>query len=118
MVVYKDYTAPNAIVTNEHAINNSIRNIILTRINSLPGKPDFGSNVMYTLFELMDGSGTDDYVKTSIIEAILKWEPRISLIDIIVKEIPEYNKIVIDIIYEYKMQSSDVQASTSITVKI
>lgn len=118
MTIYKDYNSLETIVTNELAINNSIRNIILTRINSLPGKPDFGSNVMYNLFELMSNNSTHDFVKKSIIEAIIKWEPRISIIDIVVKEVPEYNKIVIDITYIYNIHSSNVRASTSVTVKI
>ena len=111
---YFDYNSPTDVVTNVNAINNAIRNILITRLGSLPGKPDFGSNVMNIVFELMDNTSTTDILKNSIIQALLKWEPRITVSDIVIKEIPEYNKLIADISYIYNIMGGNIDASTSI----
>ena len=116
MDIYYDYISPTETNTNEKAINNSIKNILLTRIGSVPGKPDFGSNVLNTIFELLDGV-TSDFVKRDIMNAILKWEPRISLKDITVDIMPEFNKLVVNITYEYNMLGKNIDAQVSVLIK-
>jgi phage baseplate assembly protein W len=111
---YFDYVTPTSVVTNETAINNAIRNILTTRIGSLPGKPSFGSNVMNIVFELIDGKNTVDILKNNIMYSLIKWEPRISINSINVKEIPEYNRIVANISYSYNILGANIDASTSI----
>lgn len=114
---YYDYNSPVDIDTNEIAINNSIRNILLTRIGSVPGKPEFGSNIMNIVFDLMDGNSTSDLLKNSIIGALLKWEPRISINNIVIKEIPEYNRLIADINYTYNILGGNIDASTTILLQ-
>ena len=41
--MYKDLTTVELNVTEIKAINNSIRNILLTRRGSVPGKPRFST---------------------------------------------------------------------------
>ena len=114
---YFDYNTPTDVVTNESAISNSIRNILLTRIGSMPGKPEFGSNVMKSLFELMDGQSTKDLLKNNIMTALLRWEPRIEVNEVVIKEIPEYNRIVCDVKYTYNIMGGNIDGKTSIVLK-
>jgi len=114
---YYDYNDALNIDTNEIAINNSIRNILLTRIGSMPGKPDFGSNVMNVVFDLMDNNSTNDILKTGIISALLKWEPRIVINNIKIKQIPEYNRLITDINYTYNILGGNIDATTTILLK-
>jgi len=113
-LTYFDYNSPTDVVTNIDAINNAIRNILMTRLGSLPGKPDFGSNVINVVFELMDNTSTTDILRNSIIQALIKWEPRILINDVVIKEIPEYNKLIANISYTYTMMGGNIDASTSI----
>ncbi len=114
---YYDYADVDSIDTNENAINNSIKNIIMTRIGSLPGKPEFGSNVLNIVFDLMDNNSTDDILKNNIVSSLIKWEPRISINNIIIKQIPEYNRIIVDIKYSYNILGGNINASTTILLK-
>lgn len=114
---YFDFINVTEVVTNEDAINNSIRNILTTRIGSVPGKPDFGSNVMYTVFEFIGGGSTKDLLKNSVVTALLKWEPRISVNEVKIQEIPEYNRIIADIYYTYEILGGNIDSKTSILLQ-
>jgi len=116
MDIYFDYNSPTEVVTNSNAIDNSIKNIILTRIGSLPGKPDFGSDVLDCVFELMGGNIGTEILKNSILRAIIKWEPRIHILDIRIKEIPEYNRVIATIEYEYIMLGKNLSHSVNINL--
>ena len=100
MAVYTDYQTIDTTVFDEKALNNAIKNILLTPLGSLPGKPTFGSQLSRLLFEL------DDYQmrslsKNYVIDALAKWEKRIVVKDVQYNVIPEYNKKVMTILYVY-----------------
>jgi phage baseplate assembly protein W len=116
MDIYFDYDSLTSVVTNKNAINNSIRNILLTRIGTLPGKPDFGSKIHNVLFNFMDSS-TRMLLSTLIIEALLKWEPRITIQDVDVVFMEEYNRIIATITYSYKMIGINVTETAEIELK-
>jgi len=116
MNIYFDYNTPTTVTTNEKAINNSIKNILLTQIGSLPGKPTFGSNVPSVLFNFIDGV-SQEVLKGYIVSALTIWEPRITILDIKVNNIPEYNKITVDIRFQYELLGKNLKASTNIVLK-
>jgi phage baseplate assembly protein W len=100
MPFYTDYQTIDSTVFDEKALNNAIKNILLTPIGSLPGKPTFGSQLNRLLFEL------DDYQMRSlsegyIIDALAKWEKRLMVKDVEYNVIPEYNKKIMTISYVY-----------------
>ena len=111
--LYNDYHDLKQVDNNEEAIKNSIKNILTTRIGTLPGKPTFGSELYRIIFEPIDHI-TKDIINTYIIGALVKWEKRIQVTDIEVKEIPEYNKIVINISFSYVNFENIQSASVSI----
>lgn len=69
--------------SNEDAIKNSIRNILLTRRGERPFNSDIGSDISAILFENITPS-TQTALKTFIELAITNHEPRAKLIDVIV----------------------------------
>ena len=61
--------------TNEAAVVNSIKNLILTNHYERPFQPDIGSNVRRLLFENLDNI-TATTIKDEIERTIVNYEPR------------------------------------------
>jgi phage baseplate assembly protein W len=112
--LYEDFVKANNTVFDERAIQNSIKNILLTRIGSMPGKPEFGSRIMEIPFNLND-QVTKILLKQVIEEALRKWEFRITFKDVEVIS-HEVNSLTAKIIYKYK--DSQLNGSLNIEVNI
>lgn len=65
-------------LTNEAAVVNSIKNLILTNHYEKPFQPDIGSNVRRLLFENMDGI-TATSIEKEIQQTISNYEPRVNI---------------------------------------
>jgi phage baseplate assembly protein W len=114
-MIYTDFNGVDTVLIDEYAINNSVKNILLTRKGSMPGKPRFGSQLYKILFGHLDHI-TVNVIQNYIREAINEFEPRIDIKTIEVKEVPEYNRIVVDIIYTYKNLGRTNTSSVSINL--
>ena len=77
-------------------INESIKQIVLTRIGERVMESTFGSNTIDLVFQDNDPS-LDSAVKAMISRSIKRWEPRINLSNIEI--IREYGKINLKIQY-------------------
>ena len=75
-------------LTNEMAIVNSIKNIILTSHYEKPFQPDFGSNVRKLLFENLDII-TASALEREIEQTISNFETRVRVVS--VKAIPDFD---------------------------
>ena len=75
--------------TNEMAVINSIKHIVLTGHYEKPFNPDFGSNVRKLLFETLDII-TASALEREIAQSIKNFEPRVNLIG--VKAIPDFEQ--------------------------
>jgi phage baseplate assembly protein W len=64
--------------TNETAVVNSIKNLILTNHYEKPFQPDVGSNVRRILFENMD-TITATTLENEIAQTIKNYEPRVTI---------------------------------------
>lgn len=62
-------------------IEASIHRILGTRIGELVGEPQFGSKLMYLIFEPND-EVLQNLGKLYIIEALSLWEPRITVLEV------------------------------------
>lgn len=85
-------------VVNERAVVQSLKNIISTDLGERLFQPNIGSDVRKMLFENIaqeNLSAVSSYIQT----AILRSEPRVSLINIDVTSYPEENGIAITIYY-------------------
>ena len=65
-------------ISDDRAINKSIKNLILIRPNEVPFQRDIGSNVTALLFEFNDAS-TAEVIEQEIIRTIKFNEPRVIL---------------------------------------
>lgn len=99
--MYKDFTSVEVHNTDIKAINNSIRNILLTRRGSLPGNPRFGSDLHTLIFSQLD-TLTESVAKSMVLACLTEFEDRISISNIELKSVEEYNKLVITVQYKYK----------------
>ena len=75
-------------LTNEMAIVNSIKNIILTSHYEKPFQPDFGSNVRKLLFENLDII-TASALEREIEQTISNFETRVRVVS--VRAIPDFD---------------------------
>jgi len=90
---------------NANAIARSVRNIIFT----LPGEkmfnPDFGTNITDSLFELLDSTSAS-VVQDQIKYSLETFEPRISILDIIVT--PNFNELGYDVEITYNIIGQEI----------
>ncbi|MEG1849715.1 MAG: GPW/gp25 family protein [Oscillospiraceae bacterium] len=68
-------------VSADEDIRQSIYLIITTRKNERTMLPDFGCNIYDFIFELPDAAAAS-LVRTEIIDALIRWEPRIINTDV------------------------------------
>lgn len=115
MATYNDLSTVETTNTGTTALNNSIRNIIMTPRGSLPSNPRFGSDIYKIVFAQLDGA-TETIAKNFIYEALREFENRIIVRDINFNNAPEYNKMVINIIYNYADGMEPAVGATNISV--
>jgi len=113
MALYTDYRTLATTVTDAHAINNAIKNILFTKIGSMPGKPTFGSNLYKVTFNPLDHV-TKSLIAEYIKEALKKWEKRIIVTGVVVKDVPEFNKAIATISYSYTDKGLEVDEQISV----
>lgn len=115
MALYTDLKTPEIEIIDKDSINNAIKNILLTKKGTVPGKPQFGCDLEQFLFEPLDHL-TVTLLKTVVAEALFDYEPRIRVNEIEVEQQTEYNRLVITIYYQYTfIKTSEVyQAKVSI----
>lgn len=116
--MYKDISDINAYVTDLDAVKNSIRNILLTPLGSVPGRPEFGSDIYKILFNQLDHL-TESIAKNYIKEALDKFEDRIIIEEIQLKKVEEFNKLIIDIYFSYTDSTlNEIQDSISLSLNL
>ena len=86
-------------ITNERAINNAIKNIVLISPNEVPFNRNMGSTVAYLMFEMCD-EATAGMLKQEIQRAIQYNEPRVELQETFVKAEPENYQFVVTVKYK------------------
>ena len=94
-------------VTNTNAIARSVRNLILTKKGEKPFEPNLGSGVYDLLFENMDKQ-TASVIRDEIILVLENYEPRIEIIEVLVK--PNYEEASMDVTLQYEIVGIDVPA--------
>lgn len=86
------------VLINQTAISRSIRNLVLTNVGEKFFKPNIGSRVNSSLFELLDmGAGTA--IRSEIESTIKNYEPRVFLNTVQVT--PLYDDNAFDVVISY-----------------
>lgn len=88
------------MLKDERAINNSIKNIVLTIPGEVPFNRDMGSKVNDYLFDLVD-DGTAGTLMLEIRRAIAFNEPRAEDVEVYVEAQPDQNQFAVRV--EYKI---------------
>ena len=101
-------------IKNERAIQNSIKNIVMTKPKELMFSPNFGSYVSNYLFDFIDVH-TSNEIKNEIIRSIKFNEPRVNLTDVIVNPEPDNNRFLVKIIYKIIGYDEEVQINEILT---
>jgi len=92
-------------IKNTTAISRSIRNLILTKRGERPFEPNLGSGVYDLLFENIDKQ-TATIIRDEIILVIENYEPRVEIIEVLVK--PNYDAASMDATIQYEVVGINV----------
>lgn len=96
------------VKTDANAINQSIRNLLFTSFYERPFRPEIGSNLRDILFEPADAITIND-LKLSINNIIGNYEPRATLIDLIVEDEADRNSYSVTIVYKINVEKEPIQ---------
>lgn len=92
------------VLQDEAAIKRSLKNIILTNTYERPFMPEFKGNVTAMLFEPFTDL-TVIRLEKGIRDAILSYEPRVVLQDVIVEGDPDRNRFIVTIRFQIRNTS-------------
>ena len=92
-------TGDLTVLKNERAINNSIKNIILTVPGEVPFDSTMGSQVSDYLFELFD-AGTAGLLTLEVERAVKFNEPRAEIECVVVTPQPDQNQFFVAVRYK------------------
>ena len=99
---------------DEEAIKASVRNLISTRNYERPFHPEIGCQIFSLLFENFTPV-TRQVMKKTIYDVINKFEPRVNIIDVILRENIDSNEIVVDIIFKIINSDKPITIRTAIS---
>lgn len=97
-----------ALKTDEEAIKESLKNIILMDKGEKLFQPSFGGNIRAMLFEL-NSPATIKLIQEQIKSTINNYEPRVELIGVEVYSLIDDNRVAIKIIYALRNREEPLQ---------
>ena len=108
------FTDDTAVVVNDNAIKQAIKNLVLTIPGEKPFQPLVGSRVRELLFEPLDVF-TADAIQDEIINTINQYEPRVQLTSVIATPIEE--NATLNIFIEYRIVGLPVVETISFVLQ-
>ena len=95
------------------AIKASVKNLILTKNYERPFHPEIGCQVHALLFENFS-SVTKSVAEKTIVDVLTRFEPRIRLINVEVKESNDENEFVVDIVFTPANSDRPITVTTTL----
>ena len=92
-------TGDLTVLTNERAINNSLKNIMMISAGEVVFQHDVGSGVSHYLFDPIDDA-TAGVMSIEIKRSIQYNEPRVEIIDLTVEAQPEQHNFAVNLTYK------------------
>lgn len=89
----------------EENIRESIYLIVMTRKGERVMRPDFGCDIFSYMFETMDYT-TLTMMKHAVLEAVIRWEPRITDVQVEIEDLAEKNSAV-EICIDYRVRATN-----------
>lgn len=99
--------------TNVEAIKASLKNLIQTKNYERPFHPEIGCQIHGLLFENFTPV-IKQIMKRTIEQMIDKFEPRVTLTDVIIEESPDNNGIKLDIYFKINNTQEPATLSTTL----
>lgn len=108
------YSSDVVVKTDEEAIKQSIKNLILTKNYSRPFHPEIGCQIHGLLFENWDPI-LENTMQQTISDLIDKFEPRVRLIDLKLNPSPDENSLDVTVEFQIKNSEKPVTLKTALT---
>lgn len=99
---------------DEEAVKASLRNLISTRHYERPFHPEIGCQIHSLLFENFTPV-TLQVMKKTIFDVVEKFEPRVTVLDVTVRDRADENRIDLDIIFRLNNSERPITVSTFLT---
>ena len=99
---------------DEEAVKASLRNLISTKHYERPFHPEIGCQIHSLLFENFNPV-TEQVMKKTIYDTINKFEPRVTVLDVIIRERADNNDISCDVVFRLNNSDRPVTLTTLIT---
>ena len=97
-----------------NAIARSVTNIVMTYPGEKFFQPDFGSNIRALLFEQMNPI-TVERIKSEVLEAVARHEPRAQVIGVSVEAQEEQNRYLVSVVFNVASESEPQRLETVFT---
>lgn len=99
--------------TDEEAVKASLRNLISTKHYERPFHPEIGCQIFSLLFENYSPV-TRQVMKKTIFDTIEKFEPRVTVLDVLIRELADNNDLSVDIIFRLNNSERPITLTTLI----
>ena len=99
---------------DEEAVKTSLRNLISTRHYERPFHPEIGCQIHSMLFENFTPV-TLQVMKKTIFDVVEKFEPRVTVLDVKIRERADDNRLDLDIIFRLNNSERPITVSTFLT---
>ena len=99
---------------DEEAVKTSLRNLISTRHYERPFHPEIGCQIHSMLFENFTPV-TLQVMKKTIFDVVEKFEPRVTVLDVKIRERVDDNRLDLDIIFRLNNSERPITVSTFLT---
>lgn len=96
---------------DENAVKQSVKNLILMRPHESPFHPEISSQVNNLLFELPTPA-TAELIRTSVIQVLTKFEPRIDQFDVSVTDKSDNNAYLIVVYFTIRGSDKTITVSS------
>ena len=96
------------------AVNQAIKNLLLTDYYEKPFQPFFGGNLRAMLFELADEE-TEEDVESNIYNAIETYEPRAEIQSVDVNVLPDQNDMRVSVVFKIISTEEIVTFTTNLS---
>ena len=100
--------------TDEQAIKFAVRSLVLTNYYERPFRSNLGSPVNSLLFDNI-GPNFKIILRQSIIDVITNFEPRVDVLDVVVDDSPDNNRVYITIIFRIKNTERPLEVGLTLT---
>lgn len=107
------YTGDVVKRLDEEAIKFSVKNLILTKNYERPFHPEIGCQITSLLFSNYSPV-IEQVMKRTIFQVIEKFEPRVTVIDVIIRDDSDNNGIEVDIIFRINNDNAPITITATI----